>query len=424
VVDLDNPTEKDYETAFKLKPRCIVASGSGLHLYFRLHIRETSGRDYLQARNALAIKKLQKLFEGKVDKACSDPERVLRIPSTVNLKNNKLATIKYQGKQDPTFQRWYDNITPSEIDYSLASTLARKGLDKDSIKSAIQEWRLSHGDQKGKREKYLEKTAKNAIDSCALPQPVRDLQAVSFSDTSLFKEDFQVRWLVEDIIPEASLSFIVGDPKSKKSWFALETALAVALGQPVAGRFKTRKEPVLYLQLEDGLLRVSERFYKLTRSHGARPSNGAFTTYVGSALKFSNESAWQEIKKICDKKQPKLIVVDTLSKSHNYEENNVKEMTQLIDKFCYLRDTYGASVFVVHHLTKAFMSQGGHKVYRKMRGSTVIEAAAESILTVTSDEATGICDVHVVTKSNEEFGFHYKLHDHLINSKPAVRIEA
>jgi hypothetical protein len=59
-----------------------------------------------------------------------------------------------------------------------------------------------------------------------------------------------------------------------------------------------------------------------------------------------------------------------------------------------------------------------------MRGSTVIEAAAESILTVTSDEATGICDVHVVTKSNEEFGFHYKLHDHLINSKPAVRIEA
>jgi len=67
-------------------------------------------------------------------------------------------------------------------------------------------------------------------------------------------------WLVEDIWQVGSRGFIAGEPKSYKTWIAMDLALSVASGLDFLGEFKVRtKGRVLFIQEEDSLPMISER---------------------------------------------------------------------------------------------------------------------------------------------------------------------
>lgn len=256
-----------------------------------------------------------------------------------------------------------------------------------------------------------------------VPKPVED-KSLKFTSTEIFDNVTEVEWLVEGLIPDESLTFLVGDPKGKKSWFALETALSVAMGKKVAGRFSTRKGTVLYIQLEDGLKRLAPRYHKLVRGYGSEPDKENFVTYVGFELKLSNPDYWNMLLSKCREISPTLIVIDTLARSHNANENNTQEMSLIVDKLCQLRDAIHCSVLIVHHLRKESYMMG-KPTKRVMRGNNVIEAAAESILTVCKDEKDdNLVYTNVVTKCDEEFDFAYKLEDSFVNGDKVVRIKA
>jgi hypothetical protein len=83
------------------------------------------------------------------------------------------------------------------------------------------------------------------------------------------------RWAVEGIIPEG-LSLLAGKPKLGKSWFALNLALAVALGGIALGSIRVERGDVLYLALEDTKRRLKDRIAKLTARQeirGGWPAN-------------------------------------------------------------------------------------------------------------------------------------------------------
>jgi len=249
-------------------------------------------------------------------------------------------------------------------------------------------------------------------------------KSLNFTSTEIFDNVKDVEWLVEGLIPDESITFLVGDPKGKKSWLALETAMSIAMGKKVAGRFNARKGTVLYIQLEDGLKRLAPRYHKLVRGYGSEPSKENFVTYVGFELKLSDPDYWKLLLEQCQLINPSLIVIDTLARSHNSNENNTQEMSLIVDKLCQLRDTVHCSVLIVHHLRKESFYMG-KPMKRAMRGNNVIEAAAESIITVQSDDKDdNLVYAHVVTKCSEEFDFAYKLEDSFVNREKVVRIKA
>lgn len=71
-------------------------------------------------------------------------------------------------------------------------------------------------------------------------------------------------WLIKDIWTRGSCGFIGGQPKTWKSWTALDMALSLATGSDFLGTFPVvQPGPVLYIQEEDPLPRIKDRFDKM-----------------------------------------------------------------------------------------------------------------------------------------------------------------
>lgn len=67
-------------------------------------------------------------------------------------------------------------------------------------------------------------------------------------------------WLVEGLLPDDGFALWHGDPRSLKSWLAIDTAIGLATGTLVAGYFPVpAPRPVLYVTNEDGERRVFDR---------------------------------------------------------------------------------------------------------------------------------------------------------------------
>jgi hypothetical protein len=464
VADLDKPQEGDLEELRK-RTEYVVSSGSGFHGYWLANGSVTLGmftpgnssdsvRNSVQCRNAAAIKQLSSKFAGKLDPAVSDPERVMRVPGTVNLKNGQMAkwiVTPTEVKENERFTAWFKKLqtatvqqtpvidtripekfkqilksddtfariwsgrqalaSPSERDWYIANYVKDKGFTKEEAFTILTNGR---NDEKAERKQYIQRT----IEKAYLGQEVQEIsKGLTFAGTEIFDNVQEVTWLVDQLIPENSVSFIAGDKGTTKSWLALETAMSVAMGRDVLGKYKVKQGNVLYLQLEDGLSIVAPRYHKLIRGYNSKPDQEKFKVYVGSEVKFDNVGIFEEIRAIIKDFKPILVVIDTLAQSHSGEENSAKEMSAVINRFKAIRDEFSSTVLIVHHVKK-----GIDCTKKEMRGSSVIKAGAEAILTIDYDSGNGLSATHVYTKNSPEFGFVYKLEDSIQNGKPAVRV--
>lgn len=103
-------------------------------------------------------------------------------------------------------------------------------------------------------EKKLEKTREEEGREKPLPQNIFDL----------VRSIEPPEWLVEGIFTLGSCGFIAGEPKSYKSWIALDLALSVASGMKFLNHHDVRQPgPVLYVQEEDSPPLVKTRLAKV-----------------------------------------------------------------------------------------------------------------------------------------------------------------
>ena len=82
-------------------------------------------------------------------------------------------------------------------------------------------------------------------------------------------------WIIPGVIPEG-YGILASSPKVGKSFFALQTTLAVASGLPVFG-VSVDQRPTLYLALEDSERRLQSRIFT-TFPHDEWPRNWHFIT--------------------------------------------------------------------------------------------------------------------------------------------------
>ncbi len=77
------------------------------------------------------------------------------------------------------------------------------------------------------------------------------------------KEFKKVEWIVQDVIPAGNM-LLAARPKMRKTWLALQLALAVARGRQFLG-WNCNKRDVLFLGLEDNERRIQNRIKTLMR---------------------------------------------------------------------------------------------------------------------------------------------------------------
>lgn len=190
-------------------------------------------------------------------------------------------------------------------------------------------------------------------------------------------------WLVPNAVPAGAVSFFVGKPGAAKSWLAYDLLCAVVqqrpwlnFGVPTAGA----NPSAMILNFDNPHSEVQRRFLRLGLTPADRlwvHSFGAHTPPEPLPPVLLLPDAFEPLEAMVYAKRPALIVIDSLRQAHTGDESSSQEMAVVmgcVKRFAAL----GAAVILVHHTRKA---DG------QMRGSTEIEATADSITDVEKEDA-------------------------------------
>ncbi len=212
-----------------------------------------------------------------------------------------------------------------------------------------------------------------------------------------------VRWLVEGLIPAGVPGVLAARANAGKSMTALAIGLALAAGLEVMGRTVSPDAPrgVIYASLEDDEDEFHRRFSRGVALLGEDP---AWNHQCGLNLesrflplfpdrcagaKFGLVNQWTQLAERA-KHLPGgcgLIILDTLSRMAEGEENSASDMRAFIDAISALVQSSGATVLAIHHVGKGNDTPSDKKLWQRLhpetlRGSSAIEAGARFVLTM------------------------------------------
>lgn len=179
-------------------------------------------------------------------------------------------------------------------------------------------------------------------------------------------------YVVDNLLPQG-LSIFCGASKIGKSWLMLDLANKVAKGEPMWG-LTTHQCDVLYLTLEDTIVRVQERLYKLVDEAPANLRIAVACEKIGNGLEEQINAALNEYP------QTKLIIIDTFQKVRN-AGGTVRDGMYAVDyadvsALKAIADKNKIAVMFVHHLRKV---KDLDDPFNDVSGSTGIAGAADTI---------------------------------------------
>lgn len=184
----------------------------------------------------------------------------------------------------------------------------------------------------------------------------------------------RTEWVVEGIIPRASVTLLAGEPGSYKSWLALALLRGVVGGGKFLGR-DCAASSVLYLDRENPLTIVRERLAMLgVESLGTTRIWGGWLPDAPPAI--GDVRLLEMARERCP-----LLLFDSLIRFHSADENSASEMAEVMQNLRALANV-GATVVVLHHKPKA---EGAH-----YRGSSDIAGGVDTAFSISRDRQAGI----------------------------------
>jgi hypothetical protein len=194
-------------------------------------------------------------------------------------------------------------------------------------------------------------------------------------------------YLVKGVLPRLGVAFVVGAPRSGKTFLALDIALRVARGEPVMGR-RARRAGVVYVAAEDpDGCRARIAAWKKANpralptpfiliGQGVDLSDAGHVCALISALGEAAERfAPQGV-------ELGLVVFDTLSRClPGVDENAADQMSLAFQALEAVGRACGALTLVIAH--------HGKDAARGIRGWSGLDAGSDATLSVVRDEASG-----------------------------------
>lgn len=185
-----------------------------------------------------------------------------------------------------------------------------------------------------------------------------------FSMTELLSRP-KMRWFIEKVFPLGGFVSVYGPPGCGKSFVVLDMALSAAASLSWQGR-ETAAGFVLYIAAEGGF-GIGERARAWLTHHRISPSALPWAWAVEPMAVFKESSDLDALTQRLDLElevAPSLIIVDTLARCFEGDENQQLDMGAFVAGCDQLRSTYGATVIVVHHTRLDGERERGNTVFR------------------------------------------------------------
>lgn len=204
-------------------------------------------------------------------------------------------------------------------------------------------------------------------------------------------------WMVKSLLPAQGLAVVYGPSGCGKSFLITDLALAVARGEPWAGK-RVTPGPVVYIAAE-GAVGFRKRIAAYRDVNGLDDANLPFfliSAVPNLGIESGDLDRLRESIEAQRLEEPlRLIVIDTLAQVlHGAEENGVGMMA-LIGNANALTQHFRCAVLVIHHSGKN--SENGS------RGHSSLPAAADVVWSVKKDENSAN-SVMTIEKAKDEVG--------------------
>lgn len=208
---------------------------------------------------------------------------------------------------------------------------------------------------------------------------LRALLVPPISDWIVSADDFAtepkpIKWLVKRWLQDDAFMMVHGPSGGGKTFIVLDWCMHIAAGMPDWNGHKVKEAGVLYLAGE-GHNGLRARIAAWKRHHGMDRLK-MWLSKSGCDLNTPDG-----YKKVADgiramPEQPRLIVVDTLHRFLDGDENSAQDAKGMVDACAGLMREFGCSVLLVHH------TGASEEAQHRARGSTAWKAAMDIEISV------------------------------------------
>lgn len=183
------------------------------------------------------------------------------------------------------------------------------------------------------------------------------------------------------LITRGSLALLYGMPGKGKSWLTFQLAHCVGLGEPFLG-LSTQRSNVGLFTLECPPWQVQERLKAVSPDSDAGLDNVHIVCRenLTSALDLASTVHQDEIVTFCKERQLSLLILDALSRAHQSDENDAKEMGAVMAACDRIRIEAACAILLVHHERKPSNGHESGDDLNALRGSTRLQSDPQTAI--------------------------------------------
>ena len=188
----------------------------------------------------------------------------------------------------------------------------------------------------------------------------------------------QARWLIQNLWTAEAVGIIGGEPKSCKSFLALDMAVAVATGKPCLRTFQvTNPGKVLLFAAEDALHIVRTRLDGISRACEVSLEELDIHVITRHTIRLDVVADRLALAETVEREQPRLLILDPFVRLHHIDENTSGEVAPLLQFLRSLQRRFQTAVALVHHAKKGAANV---RPGQALRGSSEFHAWGDSNL--------------------------------------------
>lgn len=312
----------------------------------------------------------------------------------------RLASKKATGDRSKVLWKLSNNLlesglSPGEVVVLLEGSVWNKfGPDRSRLWADVNKAASSRPSQNGNGQPRHKASKSKRRDPAQKPWSIP-------LDRYLAVETKDPQWMIEGLWSDRSHGIIAGEPKTRKSYLALDIALSVATGTDCLGTFPVKKKgPVLLVQEEvsDAEMRKRLRYIASSKDLGGTVEHSGETIsvhlpdpvglYLRNRQQFdlSNVESLEALTREVDRLGIRLIILDPLQMMlGELDLNKDSQMRPVLQNLLRLKEATGCGIMIVHHYAKSSIANprsGG----QRMSGSHVLHAWCESALYLSKPE--------------------------------------
>jgi len=213
-------------------------------------------------------------------------------------------------------------------------------------------------------------------------QSKEDIQLV-YTANELLRSDFQIEWLIKDLIVARTTNFISAESGIGKSRLAMQLAKAMATGTMFLKWPCERQISVMYLSLEmpGDMLKHFLTGLLVGKEMDEDASSNFMLVPLGRPLDIAKPEGYGLIEMLVKEHKPEVLIIDAMGKLtfEKMEETQAKEINNQLNK---LTSDYGTTFFIIHHNRKPDLTGKKRPGLGDVYGNQYVVTDASTVLTM------------------------------------------